>query len=202
MRGSHRVREGTTDRVAAAVSHRQSRRSQSGCGGLRAGEISALRWEDADLQKGSIHVLRSFDQKSGETVLPKTDKSTRLVWMPPQLVEILEQYRAVSAVEFGAERIAPEKLVFTSSTGGNLRSAVVANRMNKVWAAHGLRRIMLHEARHTYASLAAAAKMPIQVLSKMMGHSSISVTMDLYAHLYAHLYAKMCRTRRRSSVST
>jgi integrase len=156
-------------------------------GGLRAGEISALRWEDVDLQeeKGSIHVLRSFDQKSGETVLPKTDKSMRLVWMPPQLVEILEQYRAATAVEFGAERIAPEKLVFTSSTGGNLRSAVVANRMNKVWAAHGLRRIMLHEARHTYASLAAAAKMPIQVLSNMMGHSSISVTMDLYAHLYA-----------------
>ena len=57
--------------------------------------------------------------------------------------------------------------------------------MNKVWAAHGLQRIMLHEARHTYASLAAAAKVPIQVLSKMMGHSSISVTMDLYAHLYA-----------------
>ena len=154
-------------------------------GGLRAGEISALRWEDVDLQKGSIHVLRSFDQKSGETVLPKTEKSMRLVWMPPQLVEILEQYRAATAVEFGAERIAPEKLVFTSSSGGNLRSAVVANRMNKVWAAHGLQRIMLPEARHTYASLAAAAKVPIQVLSKMMGHSSISVTMDLYAHLYA-----------------
>ena len=154
-------------------------------GGLRAGEISALRWEDVDLQKGSLHVLRSYDQKSGETVLPKTDKSMRLVWMPPQLVEIIEQYRAATAIKFGAEKIAPEKLVFTSSSGGNLRSAVVANRMNKVWETHGMRRIMLHEARHTYASLAAAANVPVQVLSRMMGHSSISVTMDLYAHLYA-----------------
>ena len=153
-------------------------------GGLRSGEISALRWEDVDLTEGTIHVLRSYDQKSGETVLPKTDASMRHVWMPPQLVEILDQYRAMTAADHGADAIAPHRLIFTSSNGGCLRGAVVTNRAKKVWAVRGLQPIMLHEARHTYASLAVAANLPPTVISKSMGHTSISVTMDLYAHLY------------------
>ena len=51
-------------------------------------------------------------------------------------------------------------------------------------AAPGLDRVTMHEARHTYASLMLLARVPITSLSEFMGHTSITVTIDRYAHLY------------------
>jgi len=156
--------------------------------GLRAGEISGLRWADVNLDAADpyIAVLRSFDQKTGQETAPKSTKSLRTVPVADQLVPILREYRADLATTEGAERIAPGARVFTGRDGVNVRGAVVLKRCERAWAARGLDGIAvgLHAARHTFASLAVAAGIDLFRLSRIMGHSSIQITVDRYSHLY------------------
>ena len=77
-------------------------------------------------------------------------------------------------------------LLFPSSRkpGQPIHPVPLYRRMYEPWDAAGMDRLGLHEARHSYASMSAAAGIRIEVLSKRMGHSSIKVTVDRYSHLY------------------
>ena len=59
----------------------------------------------------------------------------------------------------------------------------VTDRADKAWEDAGLRRITLHECRHSFASLMIAAGVNAKALSVFMGHANISVTLDIYGHL-------------------
>ena len=156
--------------------------------GLRSGEISALRWGAVDTfaDEPRIIVRASFDQTARVLNAPKTRKGEREVPIVDQLVPILDEYRAHLAVEEGAERIAPEALVFPGRSGSYVGGSAVLARCKKVWKRHGLadEAVLLHETRHTFASLAIASGVDIYHLSRIMGHSSIQVTLDRYGHLY------------------
>jgi integrase len=60
----------------------------------------------------------------------------------------------------------------------------VRNRAKRIWTAKGLKPIGFHEARHTFASLMIAANVNAKTLSTMMGHASITITLDRYGHLF------------------
>jgi integrase len=156
--------------------------------GLRVGEISALRWEDVNLdtEEPYIAVHRAFDQKTNQETTPKTAKGARAVPVADQLVPLLREYRAALATTGGAERIAPAARLFHGRDGEYLRGAVVLKRCQSQWARRDLAGIAvkLHEARHTFASLAVAAGVDIYHLSRIMGHASIQITLDRYGHLY------------------
>ena len=95
--------------------------------------------------------------------------------MPGVLRDLLVRHRADSS---GHQR------VFCTSTGRAFDAGDLYRRARKAWAAAKLEPITLHEARHTFASLMAAAGVPIADLSDFMGHTSINVTMKRYRHLY------------------
>jgi integrase len=115
---------------------------------------------------------------------PKSQAANRVVPMPVALGSILDTYRADLAASEGAERIAPRTLVFSGATGQPLRGTTVTTAARKEWAARDLTPIGLHEARHTYASLSAAAGIRIEDLSEYMGHTSLNMTYKRYRHLY------------------
>jgi integrase len=144
-------------------------------GGLRRGEIWALRWEDVDLEGGVIHVRRSWDPKAGE-IEPKSAAGTRRVPIASVLRRILVEHK----LRQGGD---PAMRIALDSDGKLKHSTTLTERAHKAWRKAGLEPIGLHECRHTFASLMIAAGVNAKALSTYIGHASISITMDRYGHL-------------------
>ena len=141
--------------------------------GLRRGELRGLPWDDVDLTTATIQVRRSVDRVAGD-VAPKSAAGTRTVPIIPRLREYLVAQRL---------RTGGRGAVFPSATGRPFDPESVQARADRAWAAGGLTRITLHECRHTFASLMIAAGVNVKALSTLMGHASITVTLDRYGHL-------------------
>jgi integrase len=145
--------------------------------GLRWGEATALRVRDVDLDRRRLDVRRAFVDISGKLVegTPKTHQS-RSVPLPPSLCAELRD-----AIE-GRDR---DALVFVSPEGTPLR---IANFRTRAWIravrAAGLDGLTIHGLRHTAASLYISACTPPKVVQRILGHGSVTITMDLYGHLY------------------
>jgi integrase len=145
-------------------------------GGLRRGELQALRAEDIDLAGGIIRVEYGWDWKDGEIRL-KSDAGRRRVPISAILRDFLSERLAASG-RTGAER------VFGLAGGSNpFEPYKLTKRADKAWKAAKLDRITLHECRHTFASLMIAAGVNAKALQTFMGHANISITLDRYGHL-------------------
>lgn len=79
--------------------------------------------------------------------------------------------------------------MFPSQVGTYLPERRISDALEKLAGAAGVRRIRVHDLRHTYAALAARAGVSMELLKRRMGHSSIQMTSDLYTHLYADVHA-------------
>jgi integrase len=143
-------------------------------GGLRRGELAALRWPDVDLAQGVIRVERSWDFKTGQAVTPKSRAGRRRVPIPAVLRDELVERRMDSGSEI---------LCFGESADQPFRPSGVDRRARATWRTLSLEPLTLHDARHTFASLMIAAGANAKAISSYMGHSSIQVTFDLYGHL-------------------
>jgi integrase len=142
-------------------------------GGLRRGELMALRWQDVDLGEGLIRVERSWDIKAG-VVEPKSAVGRRKVPIAPVLRRYLVEHRIRAADVEG--------LVFGNGARPFSPSAI-RKRSGNAWKRAGLEPLTLHEGRHTFASLMIAAGVNAKALSSYMGHASITITLDRYGHL-------------------
>jgi integrase len=146
--------------------------------GLRWGEATALRVCDIDLSRRRIDVRRAFSDVGGHVILgtPKSDQS-RTVPIPRFLA--LEMAAAITGRH-------ADDLAFTMPGGTVLR---LSNWRRAVFlparAQAGLSaRFRIHDLRHTAASLMIQAGYPPKMLQEIMGHASITTTLDLYGHLY------------------
>jgi integrase len=142
-------------------------------GGLRRGELQALRIEDVDLAAGVIHVRRGWDAVEGE-ITTKSGKDRR-VPIAAALRDYLDEH--LLGLDW------QEGLVFGSSSADPFGTTGVCKRSKRVWKAAELQPITLHECRHTFASLMIAAGVNAKALSTYMGHATISITLDRYGHL-------------------
>ena len=143
--------------------------------GLRRGELMALRWEDVNLAMGVIHVERSYDEKGGVEVEPKSRAGRRTVPIVGALQEELSGHKARLGRDDG--------LVFGSGAGKPFVTSNVWRRAQVAWRRAGIEPIGLHEARHTFASVLIAAGVNAKAITTYMGHASIQTTYDLYGKL-------------------
>ena len=141
--------------------------------GLRLGELRGLRWDDVDLDAGVIHVVRSWDAREGP-IEPKSRAGRRDVPTAAPLRRLLVEHRL---------RTGAEGLVFGRAADVPFDPSTVNARAYRAWATAGLEATTMHEARHSYASYMIAAGVNLKAVSTYMGHSTISTTLDLYAHL-------------------
>jgi integrase len=149
-------------------------------GGLRRGELAALRWEHVDLAQGLIHVQRSYDYTARAFIAPKSRKARRRVPIPAVLRDVLVEHRMDCEA---AGRAAPEALVFGLDADVPFGASGVRRRALATWKRTRLEPIGLHECRHTFASLMIAAGANAKALSTYLGHASIQITFDRYGHL-------------------
>jgi integrase len=162
--------------------------------GCRRGELLALRWSDVDLDKGTLRIARSLERvtiRTAERVRyelrfkePKTKRSRRTIALPPFAVERLRHHRLEQAERFfsAGRRPDTETLLFerdglpwNPNTFG-LTFAQIARDAK-------LPKVRLHDLRHSFASLLLAGGADLKTVSQALGHSTIGVTADVYAHV-------------------
>jgi integrase len=156
--------------------------------GLRLGELLGLQWDDVDLERGELRVLRAVQRVRGRglvVVPPKTAASRRLVPLPPQAVAALRtQRRQQAAARLAAGPAWAEGAwVFTSALGRPLDPSEVTRRFQRLLQAAGLPRLRFHDLRHTTATVLLGAGVHPKVVASLLGHSTIQVTLDTYSHV-------------------
>jgi integrase len=162
-----------------------------GLRGLRRGEVVALRWEDVDLEHRLLRIEQSAVRVGQRTVVgpPKTSSGTRVVAIDPGTARRLHWHQCRQRLENRDRIHTPmlSDLVFTDRRGEQLDPRYVSRHFDRLVAAHGLPRIRLHDLRHTSASIGLAAGESLLEVSRRLGHSSITVTADIYSHISPHV---------------
>jgi len=167
--------------------------------GMREGELLALSWDDLNLDNASVlvraNVVITREGKLREEV--KTGHSRRRIALPNIAVEALRRHRVRQAEERLRMGVAWEdnNLVFPN-TFGRLYDA---NNWRFAWfypllQRAGLPRVRPHDLRHTAATLLLARGVPVKVVSEMLGHASIGITLSIYGHVLPHMQEQAART--------
>lgn len=157
--------------------------------GIRQGELLALRWRDVDLGAATLQVRATLTRASGEFVLaePKTRRSGRTVLLTAGAVEALRSHRARQNEErlrLGSEWDDRWDLVFANEVGRPIEAGNLLRR--SFWPLlqrAGLPRIRFHDLRHSAATLLLSRNVHPKIVSEMLGHSQIGVTLDRYSHV-------------------
>jgi integrase len=154
--------------------------------GLRRGELAGLRWDAVNLSEGTLQVTHtrvSVDGRATESI-PKTEAGRRVIPLDAQLVALLHAHETQQKIERlrAGEAWAGSGYVLVNELGEPYHPEYLSDRFEDLVAASGLRRIRLHDLRHTACSLMLAAGVPVKVVQEMAGHSSPAITLALYTH--------------------
>lgn len=156
--------------------------------GLRLGELFGLQWRDVDLNAGTLSVRHTLTEVGGKLTLtePKTAKSRRLVTLPRRVVDALADHRK----RMVAAGFASVPFVFCNSAGGPLRRSHFHEREFKPLLERAeLPAIRFHDLRHTSATLLLKQGVHPKVVQERLGHSQISITLDIYRHVMPSMQA-------------
>jgi integrase len=157
--------------------------------GMRRSEVMALRWSDIDFILGEIHINRSLHILRGGIPYFKAPKSAtgrRTVALPPSAQLVLNEYRERRESEsiMLDKPMEDNDLLFCDiTTGEPMRAATVSHAWSKLIKKTGMRYIRLHDARHSHASLMLKQGIHPKVVQERLGHSSITITLDIYSHV-------------------
>lgn len=147
--------------------------------GLPAGEICALRVRHLDLHAGSVSVEEAVSDVAGKLVTgpPKTRNGTRVVPLVPELLDELKAH-------LGDRRLQPASYVFQGRNGGqwnhsNFRGRFWRDAVERAGLPEELR---FHDLRHTFATWLTDKNVNLAEISRLLGHASISITINIYGH--------------------
>ena len=157
--------------------------------GMRASEVRGLRWCDVDLKANELHIRQRID-RWGKVGNPKSDTSSRTIPLPGPAVQALREWQMASGNREGP--------VFTSRHGKTLTLANIAiGALQAAGVAAGVvtpegkaKYTGLHSLRHFYASWCinrtedGGCGLPAKLVQERLGHSSITITLDVYGHLF------------------
>lgn len=160
--------------------------------GMRLGELYGLKWIDLQWDKGILHIQRQVQQipkKGWSFVEPKTKAGTRSIKLGEGTLQVLREYliRQTEKKEIMGNRWKENGLIFPSSVGTPGDPSNMRKDFNETLEKAGINKIRFHDLRHTAASLLLNNNIPVIVVSRMLGHSKASVTLDVYGHLYSEM---------------
>ncbi len=156
--------------------------------GLRRGEICALHWTDVDFDSKVLYVRRTMSRyaKFGLVVNdPKSKSSRRKILLPDLAIQALQEHRERQKQERlrAGDIWIDQGFVFTNRRGGRIEPHYVLRHFKKMLHDLGLSDMRFHDLRHSAATILLALGVDLKVIQKLLGHSTISITADIYAHL-------------------
>ena len=167
--------------------------------GLRRGELLALRWRDVDLDAGVLRVVGTLQRDYNRKLVisePKTARSRRQVELSTLAIDALRTHRAnqhATRLLLG-EEWADHDLVFPNPVGKPQDgSHLLLGQFVPLLERAGLPRIRLHDLRHTAATLLLARGIHPKIVSEMLGHTTVGITLDLYSHVTPTMHKAAAR---------
>ena len=149
--------------------------------GCRINEALALSWSDIDLDNAVVHITKTLNYKQ-ETNSPKSKTSLRDIDIDQATVSMLKQYRLRQTKE--AWKIGKsESVVFSDFIHEYPNNRTLQTRLRTHFKRAKVTNIGFHGFRHTHASLLLNSGIPYKELQHRLGHSTLSMTMDVYSHL-------------------
>jgi integrase len=154
--------------------------------GLRRGELLGLRWDDADLDRGTLRVGRALVREGGRHVVGETKtKRGRRVNLTPRTVAALKAHRKgqlEQRVKVGS-LYEDHGLIFSSEKGTPLSPENLVKRSFKpLLKRAGLPEVRFHDLRHTCATLLLSRSVHPKMVQELLGHATIAMTLDTYSH--------------------
>lgn len=148
--------------------------------GIRLGELLALTPKDFDFEKGTVSINKSYQRIKGKDVItsPKTAKSNRIIIMPDFLCQEMQEYLNMFYSAKETDRIFP------------VSKHYLHHEMNRGSKVTGVKRIRIHDIRHSHVSLLVDMGFSALAIADRVGHESIDITYR-YAHLFPSKQAEM-----------
>lgn len=142
--------------------------------GMRSGELLALTLDDVNFEAKTISITKSYARISGEDVIspPKTPKSRRVITAPDFLLDILKDYSGRLVDYEPSERLFEYTKHYLQS------------EMARGCKKSGVKKIRVHDVRHSHASLLIELGFSPLLISERLGHENVETTLETYAHLY------------------
>lgn len=165
--------------------------------GLRKGEVMALKWENIDFEKKELYVRgslcrvaveRNLDGKSKyeyKILEPKTSKSKRTIPLLPYAIDALELQKERQELEkkISGPLYEDEGFVFARKNGKFVEQRSFVDKYHAFLKRYDVTDVRFHDLRHTFASLLLEAGESPKIIQELLGHSTITTTMDIYAHI-------------------
>jgi integrase len=162
-------------------------------GGLRRGEIVALRWRQVDLAGVQLAVVQSAEQtKDGVRYKEPKSGRARTIALSATLVAELRAHRVRQAQELlqVGRRLSDDDFVVTQADGSPLRPHSLGQEWVRFLARNAsLPRIRFHDLRHAHATHLLSTGVHPKVASERLGHSKVGITLDLYSHVLPNMQA-------------
>jgi integrase len=155
--------------------------------GMRQSEMLGLQWPEIDLDAGLIRVRWQLKHEEGRWVWkqPKTRRSRRQIALSASTVAILRAHRVAQEEQRLLMGSAWEdhELVFCTRHGRPLAARNIYRAFHSLLEKGGIRRVRFHDLRHTAATLLLASRVNPKVVSEMLGHAAVAITLDIYSHV-------------------
>lgn len=158
--------------------------------GMRRGEALGLRWQDVNWERGTAHIVQTVapdKSNRGEPIIQdrtKTKTSARTVRLTPDTIALVKEHRKRQAERrLAAVEWADHDLIVCTSKGTPINPNNVTRSFDAVVKRAGLRRIRVHDLRHTHATMLLRSGVHPKVVSERLGHASIAITLDTYSQV-------------------
>ena len=150
--------------------------------GIREGELLALTPADFDLDKGLLSVTKSYQRLKGRDVItdPKTPKSVRVIQMPRFLTDEIRDYLK------SLYKVQQDQRIF------EVTKSYLHHEMDRGAKAAGVKRIRIHDLRHSHVSLLIEMGFSALAIADRVGHESVDITYK-YAHLFPSKQQEMAQ---------
>ena len=149
--------------------------------GMRIGELLALTYDDINFEEKTISITKSYQRLKGKDVItqPKTPKSIRIITMPDFLADEFREYCSHLYGIMKNERL----FHFTKSHMEHCMAAGIEKS--------GVKRIRLHDLRHSHASMLVDMGVAPLEIAERLGHEKVETTLNTYSHLYPSTQSKL-----------
>lgn len=156
--------------------------------GARQMELLGLKWSDLDWIRKTLKVDRQLVRPDGggiKFIAPKTRYGRRVIYLGAKTIEVLRKHYAMQRIErlSAGDKWKENGLIFTTNIGTPIHLRSLLRDFKKLLENAGLPLIHFHSLRHTCASLLLNQGVPVIEVSRRLGHSRASITLDVYGHL-------------------